>query len=75
MLARLPPWRLTVRRWPALAQTRITLEGAADHDAVDALEREVARARERGDAVTLDLGGLETSSAAARPIPPRPDRE
>ena len=75
MLARLPPWRLTVRRWPALAQTRITLDGAADHDALEALEHAVARARERGDAVTLDLGGLETPSTAARPTSPRHDRE
>ncbi|MDA0172158.1 hypothetical protein OJ998_23850 [Solirubrobacter taibaiensis] len=74
-----PPWRLTVRRWPALGRTRVALAGDADSDAVEALTRAIEQARERGDAVSLDLGeltscppGLAASYRAARLTPPPP---
>src|SRR5690349_18223289 len=77
-----PAWRLTVRRRPALARTRVALAGAADDEALAALELEVSRARDRGDAVTLDLGELKScpaalahSYAAARRGPPPPRQE
>ncbi|MDA0140033.1 hypothetical protein [Solirubrobacter deserti] len=49
-----------VRSWPALARTEITVSGVADPSALEAIEHEVRSARARGDAVTLDLRGLES---------------
>jgi hypothetical protein len=53
-----PPWTLSIRRWPALARTQITLAGRADRDALEALAREVKLARVLGDEVTLDFSEL-----------------
>jgi hypothetical protein len=60
------PWAgLEVRRWTALARTRLTLFGAVDGTAVSALRRAMAEAASEGHEISLDLGNITVVKRSA----------
>jgi hypothetical protein len=56
---------IEVRRWTAVARTRVTVRGAVDAAALTALRSAIAQARSEGHLVSLDLDHITSVRRSA----------